>query len=124
MKPRSYSEKSPTFLRKCPTFFGKSPTFLGKSPTFLGSKCRAKGGIARSIRGENGRLRGGGNPPFSDFQSAQNSGDVRFMLKYVRKEAANCWQLGCYKEICEGCESKKHKTPVGRAHAYAREKAN
>ena len=43
------------------------------------------------------------------------------MLKYVRKEAANCWQLGCYKEICEGCESKKHKTPRVRARVRARE---
>ena len=31
-KTRSYSWKSPTFLRKCPTFFGKSPTFFCVSP--------------------------------------------------------------------------------------------
>ena len=35
---------------------------------------------------------------------------------------ANFCLIVSYEEIGEGCESKKCKTPVGRAHAYAREK--
>ena len=61
-------------------------------------------------------------PPFSAFQSAQNSGDVRFVLKYVRKKGVNSCLIEGNEEIGEGCESKKCKIPVGRAHAHARER--
>ncbi len=66
----------------------------------------------------------GGLWAFSSLSRDKKGRCVLELLKVVRKVAANCWQLGCYKEICEGCESKKHKTPVGCAHACAREKAN
>ena len=61
-------------------------------------------------------------PPFSAFQSAQNSGDVRFMLKYVRNKGISSCFIESYEEVSEGCESKKCKISVGRAHAHAREK--
>ena len=69
-----------------------------------------------------GGFEGEGNPPFSAFPSAQNSGDVRFMLKYVRKKGVYCCLIEGYEEIGKGCESEKGKIPVGRAHAHAREK--
>ena len=56
---------------------------------------------------------------FSSLSRDKKGRCVLELLKVVRKAAANCWQLGCYKETCEGCESKKHKTPVGCAHACA-----
>ena len=43
------------------------------------------------------------------------------MLKYVRKKGVNCYWVEGYEEIGEGCESKKCKIPVVRAHAHARE---
>ena len=44
------------------------------------------------------------------------------MLKYVRKKSVNCCFIEGYEEIGEGCESKKSKIPVRRAHAHARER--
>ena len=143
MKSRSISEKSPTFFGKSPTFLGKSPTFLRKSPTFFRERplflveLPLRCGISR----KSGEMQGeatdflkpwaeiGGNAQrrlwaFSSLSRDKKGRCVLELLKVVRNPAANCWQLGCYKEICEGCESKKHKTPVGCAHACAREKAN
>ena len=142
VKPRRCSGKSPTFFGKSPTFFGisptffrKSPTFLGKSPTFLrlgpklglwwaffwgvnaGRKEKSRGALGEKMGGFEGEV-----PPFSAFQSVQNSGDVRFMLKYVRKKGVNSCLIEDYEGIGEGCESKKCKIPVGRAHAHARER--
>jgi len=135
VKPRRYSGKSPTFFGKSPTFYGKSPMFLGKSPTFL--RLGPKLGPCWAVLGEQmqGERRNraehwgrkwaasrGRCPPFSGFQLAQNSGDVRFMLKYVRKKGVNSCLIEAYEENGEGCESKKCKIPVGRAHAHARER--
>ncbi len=115
-------------------FFRKSPTFFGKSPTFL--RIGPKLGLWWAVFGENAGRKEESNgalgekmgdferevTPFSAFQSAQNSGDMRFMLKYVRKKIANSCLIEGYEENGEGCESKKGKIPVGRAHAHARER--
>ena len=64
------SETSEILWKKSNVFAARSEvgTLVG---VFLGSKCRAKGGIARSIRGENGRFRGGGNPLFQPFNQSK-----------------------------------------------------
>ncbi len=133
VKPRRYSGKSPTFFGKSPTFFRKSPTFFRKSPTFLWlgpklgpcwavlgeqmqGKKESRGALGEKMGGFEGEV-----PPFSAFQSAQNSGDVRFVLKYIRKKGVNSCLIEGNEEIGEGCESKKCKIPVGRARARARE---
>ena len=128
MKPRRCSGKSPTFFRKSPTFLGKSPTFLRLGPKLglwwaffggvnAGRKEKSRGALGEKMGGFEGEV-----PPFSAFQSVQNSGDVRFMLKYVRKKGVNSCLIEDYEGIGEGCESKKCKIPVGRAHAHARER--
>ena len=136
VKSRSISEKSPTFFGKSPTFLGKSPTFFRERPLFL-VELPLRCGISR----KSGEMQGeatdflkpwaeiGGNAQrrlwaFSSLLRDKKGRCVLELLKVVRNPAANCWKLGCYKEICEGCESKKQKTPVGCAHACAREKAN
>ena len=132
-KSPTFFRKSPTFFRKSPTFFRKSPTFFRKSPTFLWlgpklgpcwavlgeqmqGKKESRGALGEKMGGFEGEV-----PPFSAFQSAQNSGDVRFVLKYIRKKGVNSCLIEAYEEIGEGCESKKCKIPVGRARARARE---
>ena len=82
-----------------------------------GQKEESRGALGEKIGGFEGEV-----PPFSAFQSVQNSGDVRFMLKYVRKKGVNSCLIEGNEEIGEGCESKKCKIPVGRAHAHARER--
>lgn len=54
-----------------------------------------------------GRNRGecvGGLWAFSCLSRDKKGRCVLELLKVVRNAAANCWQLVCYKEICEGCE--------------------
>ena len=64
------SETSEILWKKSNVFAARSEvgTLVG---VFLGSKCRAKGEITRSIRGENGRFRGGGNPLFQPFNQSK-----------------------------------------------------
>ena len=107
-------------------FWKKSNVFVARSEvgTLVGGFWEANAGQKEESRGALGEKMGGFEgevPPFSAFQSAQNSGDVRFMLKYVRKKGVNCCWVEGYEEIGEGCESKKCKIPVGRARARARE---
>ena len=82
----------------------------------VGQKEKSRGALGEKKGGFEGEV-----PPFSAFQSAQNSGDVRFVLKYIRKKGVNSCLIEAYEEIGEGCESKKCKIPVGRARARARE---
>ena len=44
------------------------------------------------------------------------------MLKYVRNKGVSSCLIEVYEEVGEGCEGKKCKIPVGRAHAHARER--
>ena len=70
-------KKSNVFRKISDVFGKKSNVFAARSEVgtlvgvFLGSKCRAKGEITRSIRGENGRFRGGGNPLFQPFNQSK-----------------------------------------------------
>ena len=82
-----------------------------------GQKEESRGALGEKIGGFEGEV-----PPFSAFQSAQNSDDVRFVLKYIRKKGVNSCLIEGNEEIGEGCESKKCRIPVGRAHAHARER--
>ena len=54
--------------------------------------------------GRNGGNAQGGLWAFSSLSRDKKGRCVLELLKVVRKAAANFWQLGCYKEICEGCE--------------------
>ena len=76
-KSNVFRKISDVFQKISNVFGKKSNVFAARSEVgtlvgvFLGSKCRAKGGIARSIRGENGRFRGGGNPLFQPFNQSK-----------------------------------------------------
>ena len=115
-------------FRKISDVFGKkSNVFAARSEVeiLLGGFWGVNVGRKEKSRGALGEKMGGFEeevPPFSAFQSVQNSGDVRFMLKYVRKKGVNSCLIEAYEENGEGCESKKCKIPVGRAHAHARER--
>ena len=109
--------------------FGERPLFLVELPLCCGISRKSgemQGEATDFLKpwAEIGVNAQGGLWAFSSLSRDKKGRCVLELLKVVRKVAANCWQLGCYKEICEGCESKKHKTPVGCAHACAREKAN
>ena len=127
-KKSNVFQKISNVLRKISHVFGKkSNVFAARSEvgTLVGGFWEANAGQKEESRGALGEKIGGFEgevPPFSAFQSAQNSGDVRFMLKYVRKKGVNCCLVEGYGGIGEGCESKKCKIPVGRAHAHARER--
>jgi len=120
-------KKSNVFQKISHVFGKKSHVFATRSEVgtlvgvFLGSnagrKEKSRGALGEKMGGFEGEV-----PPFSAFQSVQNSGDVRFMLKYVRTKGVNCCLVEGYEGIGEGCESKKCKIPVGRAHAHARER--
>ena len=120
-------KKSNVFQKISHVFGKKSHVFATRSEVgtlvgvFLGSnagrKEKSRGALGEKMGGFEGEV-----PPFSAFQSVQNSGDVRFMLKYVRKKGVNSCLIEDYEGIGEGCESKKCKIPVGRAHAHARER--
>ena len=127
-KKSNVFRKISNVLRKISHVFGKkSNVFAARSEvgTLVGGFWGANAGRKEKSRGALGEKMGGFEgevPPFSAFQSVQNSGDVRFMLKYVRKKGVNCCLVEGYEGIGEGCESKKCKIPVGRAHAHARER--
>ena len=120
--------KKSNVFRKISNVFQKiSNVFATRSEVgnLLGGFWGANAGGKEKSRGASGEKMGGFEgevPPFSAFQSVQNSGDVRFMLKYVRRKGVNSCLIEAYEEIGEGCESKKCKIPVGRAHAHARER--
>ena len=119
-------KKSNVFQKISHVFGKKSHVFAARSEvgTLLGGLGGANAGQKES-RGALGEKMGGFEgevPPFSAFQSAQNSGDVRFVLKYIRKKGVNSCLIEGNEEIGEGCESKKCKIPAGRAHAHARER--
>ena len=120
--------KKSNVFRKISNVFGKkSNVFAARSEveTLVGGFWGANAGQKDESCGALGEKMGGFEgevPPFSAFQSAQSSGDVRFMLKYVRNKGVNSCLIEGYEEIGEGCESKKYKIPVGRAHAHARER--
>ena len=121
-----FQEISNVFQEISHVFGKKSHVFATRSEveTLVGGFWDANAGQKEESRGALGEKIGGFEgevPPFSAFQSAQNSDDVRFMLKYVRKKGVNCCWVEGYEEIGEGCESKKCRIPVGRAHAHARE---
>ena len=70
-KKSNVFQKISNVFRKIPDVFAARSEVGTLVGVFLGSKCRAKGGIARSIRGENGRFRGGGNPLFQPFNQSK-----------------------------------------------------
>ena len=120
-------KKSNVFQKISHVFGKKSHVFAARSEveTLVGGFWGANAGQKDESCGALGEKLGGFEgevPPFSAFQSAQSSGDVRFMLKYVRNKGVNSCLIEGYEEIGEGCESKKYKIPVGRAHAHARER--
>ena len=128
-------KKSNVFRKISDIFWKKSHVFWGTSIVFsraslalwhFSKKWEMQGEATDFLKpwAEIGGNAQGGLWAFSSLSRDKKGRCVLELLKVVRKAAANCWQLGCYKEICEGCESKKHKTPVGCAHACAREKAN
>ncbi len=119
-------KKSNVFRKISHVFGKKSHVFAARSEvgTLLGGFWGANAGQKEESRGTLREKMGGFEgevPPFSAFQSVQNSGDVRFMLKYVRNKGVNSCLIEGYEGIGEGCESKKCRIPVGRAHAHARE---
>ena len=120
--------KISNIFRKISDVFGKiSNVFAARSEvgTLVGGFWGANAGQKEESGGALEEKMGGFEgevPPFSAFQSAQNGGDVRFILKYVRKKSVNCCWVEGYEETGEGCESKKCKIPVERAHAHARER--
>ncbi len=126
-KSNVFGKISNVFRKISHVFGNKSHVFAARSKveTLLGGfwgvnvgqKEESRGALREKMGGFEGEV-----PPFSAFQSAQNSGDVRFMLKYVRKKGVNSCLIEGNEEIGEGCESKKCKIPVGRAHAHARER--
>ena len=125
-KSNVFRKISNVFQKISHVFGKKSHVFAARSEvgTLLGGFWEANAGQKEESRGALGRKLAasrGRCPPFSAFQSAQNGSDVRFMLKYVRKKGVNCCWIEGYEEIGEGCESKKCKIPVERAHAHARE---
>ena len=97
MKPRSISEKSPTFQRKCPTFFGKSPTFLRKSPTFFGERplflvrLRLRCGISR----KSGEMQGEATDflkPWAEIGGGRAGGAMRIFKSFEgQKRAMRAW---------------------------------
>ena len=115
-----FGKKSNVFRKKSNVFAARSEvgtlvdSFWGAN---AGQKEESGGALEEKIGGFEGEV-----PPFSAFQSAQNGDDVRFMLKYVRKKGVNCCWVEGYEEIGEGCESKKCRILVERAHAHARER--
>ena len=121
-------QKISDVFRKISHVFGKkSNVFAARSEvgTLVGGFWGVNAGQKDESRGALGEKMGGFEgevPPFSAFQSVQNSGDVRFMLKYVQKKGVNSCLIEAYEENGEGCESKKCRIPVGRAHAHARER--
>ena len=125
-KKSNVFRKISNVFRKISNVFQKiSNVFAARSEvgTLLGGFGGANAGRKEGSRGVLGEKMGGFEgevPPFSAFQSAQNSGDVRFMLKYVRNKGVNSCLIEGNEEIGEGCESKKCKIPVGRAHARER----
>ena len=126
-KSHVFRKISDVFQKISHVFGKKSHVFAARSEvgTLVGGFLDANAGQKEESRGALGEKIGGFEgevPPFSAFQSAQNSDDVRFVLKYVRKKGVNCCWVEGYEEIGEGCESKKCKIPVGRAHAHARER--
>ena len=125
-KSNVFQKISHVFGKMSNVFWKISNVFAARSEvgTLVGGFWGANAGRKEKSRGALGEKMGGFEgevPPFSAFQSVQNSGDVRFMLKYVRKKGVNCCWVEGYEGIGEGCESKKCKIPVGRAHAHARE---
>ena len=72
--------------------FSKKWGDAGGSDGFLGALGRNRG------------ERAGGLWAFSSLSRDKKGRCVLELLKVVRKAAANFWQLGCYKKICEGCE--------------------
>lgn len=126
-KSHVFWKKSHVFRKISNVFGKKSNVFAARSEvgTLVDSFWGANAGQKEESRGALGEKMGGFEgevPPFSAFQSAQNSGDVRFMLKYVRKKGVNSCLIEDYEGIGEGCESKKCRISVGRAHAHARER--
>ena len=126
-KSHVFRKISNVFQEISNVFWKKSHVFGARSEVeiLLGGFWGANAGRKEGSRGALGEKMGGFEgevPPFSAFQSAQNSGDVRFVLKYVRKKGVNSCLIEGNEEIGEGCESKKCKIPVGRAHAHARER--
>ena len=125
-KKSNVFRKISNVFQKISNVFGKkSNVFAARSEveTLVGGFWGANAGQKEESCGALGEKMGGFEgevPPFSAFQSAQNSDDVRFMLKYVRNKVVNCCWVEGYEGIGEGCESKKCKIPVGRAHAHAR----
>ena len=122
-----FGKMSNVFRKISNVFWKISNVFAARSEveTLVRGFWGANAGRKEKSRGALGEKMGsfeGEVPPFSAFQSAQNSGDVRFMLKYVRKKGVNSCLIEDYEGIGEGCESKKCKISVGRAHAHARER--
>ena len=124
-KSNVFRKISDVFQKISNVFGKKSNVFAARSEVgtlvgvFLGANAGQKR-IAWSIRWENGRLRGGGAPFFSLSVSPKWRW-CAVCVKICSKKGVNCCWLEGYEEIGEGCESKKCRIPVGRAHAHARE---